>query len=57
MEISDIPREANTRHATARSPSPVLGSANVGAVAGLVFLVVLVASILVDAGSGIAPGL
>lgn len=57
MVTINIPRMTKARHATAQSPWPVLGSAAACVVAGLVFLVVLVAGVLVDAGAGLASDL
>lgn len=57
MVTINIPRMTRARHATAQSPWPVLGSAATCVVAGLVFLVVLVAGVLVDAGAGLASDL
>lgn len=49
MVTNNIPRKTKARHATAQSPWPVLGSAAACVVVGLVFLVVLVAGVLMDA--------
>ena len=57
MGTNNIPRKTKVRHATAQSPWPVLGSAAACVVAGLVFLVVLVAGVLMDAGAGLASDL
>ena len=57
MGTNNIPRKTKARHATAQSPWPVLGSAAACVVAGLVFLVVLVAGVLMDAGAGLASDL
>lgn len=57
MVTNNIPRKTKARHATAQSPWPVLGSAAACVVAGLVFLVVLVAGVLMDAGAGLASDL
>lgn len=57
MGTNNIPRKTKARHATAQSPLPVLGSAAACVVAGLVFLVVLVAGVLMDAGAGLASDL
>ena len=57
MVTNNIPRKTKARHATAQSSWPVLGSAAACVVAGLVFLVVLVAGVLMDAGAGLASNL
>lgn len=54
---NNIPRKTKARHATAQSPWPVLGSAAACVVVGLVFLVVLVAGVLMDADAGLASDL
>lgn len=57
MVTNNIPRKTKARHATAQSLWPVLGSAAACVVAGLVFLVALVAGVLMDAGAGLASDL
>lgn len=57
MVTNNIPRKTKARHATAQSPWPVLGSAAACVVVGLLFLVVLVAGVLMDAGAGLASDL
>ena len=57
MVANNIPRKTKARHATAQSPWPVLGSAAACVVAGLVFLAVLIAGVLEDAGAGLASDL
>lgn len=54
---SSIPIVTHARETIIQSPSPVLGNAAACVVAGLVFLVVLVAGVLVDAGAGLASDL
>ena len=53
-QSSNIPIVAHARDTIIQSPSPVLGRAAGGVDAGLVFLTVLVAGVLVSAGMGFA---
>lgn len=57
MVANNIPRKTKARHATAQPPSPILGSAAAGVDPGLVFLAILVTSVLVDTGAGLASDL
>lgn len=54
---SSIPIVTHARETIIQPPSPVFGSAEGCVVAGLVFLVVLVAGVLVDANADLASDL
>lgn len=56
-QSSSIPIVTHARETIIQSPSPVLASTAAGVDAGLVFLAVLIAGVLVDAGAGFTSGL
>lgn len=56
-QSSSIPIVTHARETIIQSPSPVLARAAAGVDAGLVFLAVLVAGVLAEAGTGFSSGL